>query len=73
MKSKMLDYYQHILQAVSFDKALFEKELIKSVKALVLYEEFTDLKQWCLSQFNDSYSSILERVFSEYEWKFTSR
>lgn len=73
MKSKMLDYYQHVLQAVSFDKALFEKELIKSVKALVLYEEFADLKQWCIARYNDSYSSILERVFSEYELKFIRR
>ena len=73
MKSKMLEYYQHILQAVSFDKVLFEKELIKSVKGLVLYEEFTDLKQWCIRQFSDSYSQIVERVFNEYELKFSAR
>ena len=70
MKTKMLEYYQQILQAVSFDKTLFEKELIKSVKSLVRYDEFLDLKQWCIQKFSDSYSQIVERVFSEKELRF---
>ena len=72
MKSKMLAYYQQILQAVSFDKTLFEKELVKSVKSVVLYEEFLDLKQWCIRQFSDSYSQIVERVFNENERRFSA-
>ncbi len=41
----MLDYTKSILERVSFDKALFLKELQKAVKTLLPYE-VEQLKEW---------------------------
>jgi len=58
----MLDYVKMILLKVSFNKALFEKELGKSLKML-LPAEMPDFRAWCYQQFSRIYGKILQRVF----------
>ena len=60
----MLDYVKMILLKVSFNKALFEKELRKSLKML-LPAEVPDFRTWCYQQFSRLYRKVLRRVFSE--------
>ena len=60
----MLDYVKMILLKVSFNKALFEKELRKALKVLVP-AEVPDFRTWCYQQFSRLYRKVLRRVFSE--------
>jgi len=60
----MLDYVKMILLKVSFNKALFEKELRKSLKML-LPAEVPDFRTWCYLQFARIYRKVLRRVFGE--------
>ena len=59
----MLEYIKTILQKVSFDKALFEKELAKAIKMLVA-DEVKQLKRWCYAQFGQMYRVVLNRCFA---------
>ena len=58
----MLEYSKNVLSKVSFDKALFEKELIKAIKKLV-EQELKALKKWCYKKFSNLYSPILDKHF----------
>ncbi|OGX86526.1 hypothetical protein BEN47_12775 [Hymenobacter lapidarius] len=58
----MLDYVKMILLKVSFNKALFEKELRKALKML-LPAEVPDFRSWCYQQFARVYRRVLKRVF----------
>jgi len=58
----MLEFKKEILQKVSFDKGLFEKELKKAVDRTHLHE-MSELRIWCYSEFDESYKPILDRVF----------
>ncbi len=58
----MLDYFKLILQKVSFDPYLFEKELGKSIKELIK-EDLIDLKEWCYENFENRYDQILKKYF----------
>ena len=60
----MLDYVKMILLKVSFNKALFEKELRKSLRML-LPAELPDFQVWCYAQFARIYRKVLRRVFAE--------
>lgn len=60
----MLDYVKMILTKVSFNKALFEKELRKALKIL-LPAEMPDFRRWCYQQFSRLYRRVLKRVFGE--------
>ena len=60
----MLDYVKMILLKVSFNKALFEKELRKALKIL-LPVEVPDFRSWCYQQFSRIYRRVLKRVFGE--------
>lgn len=60
----MLDYVKTILLKVSFNKALFEKELRKALKVLVP-AEVPDFRTWCYQQFSRLYRKVLRRVFNE--------
>ena len=62
----MLDYVKMILTKVSFNKALFEKELRKALKML-LPAELPDFRTWCYKQFARLYRRVLNRVFSSPE------
>ena len=59
----MLDYVKIILQKVSFNEYLFEKELRKSLQTL-LREDVLELKKWCYENFSESYLQILNQHFS---------
>lgn len=61
----MLDYVKMILLKVSFSKALFEKELRKSLKMLVP-SEVPDFRSWCYQQFARIYRKVLKRVFGDF-------
>ena len=58
----MLDYIKLILEKVSFDPFLFEKELRKNTKELIK-DDFNELKDWCFKNFGTQYNHILERHF----------
>ena len=58
----MLKYIKVILEKVSFDKILFEKELRKGVKEL-LPNEIKDLQLWCYDRFGQVYFKVLNNVF----------
>jgi hypothetical protein len=54
-----------ILQKVSFDKKLFEKELKKAIASLV-GDEIKLLKAWCYEKFENIYSSVLNNCFATF-------
>ncbi|GAA4368396.1 hypothetical protein GCM10023185_41130 [Hymenobacter saemangeumensis] len=58
----MLEYVKMILLKVSFNKALFEKELRKSLKML-MPAEVPDFRTWCYQQFSRIYRKVLNQVF----------
>ncbi len=58
----MFEYIKMILQKVSFDKNLFEKELQKGINQL-LPNEIRRLKIWCYQQFGQIYQQILNKCF----------
>ena len=58
----MLDYAKIILLKVSFNKALFEKELRKALKML-MPTEVPDFRSWCYQEFARVYRKVLKRVF----------
>ncbi len=60
----MLDYVKIILLKVSFNKALFEKELRKALK-IIIPTEIPDFRAWCYQQFSRLYRRVLKRVFGE--------
>lgn len=60
----MLAYVKLILEKVSFDKSLFEKELKKGM-SLLLPEEVKELKSWCYAQFGSIYQNVLNKIFKK--------
>lgn len=60
---RMLEYFKTILSKVSFDKKLFEKELLKAIKNLIT-EDLQDFKKWCYDQFDHMHGPILNRCFA---------
>ncbi|MEI9918806.1 MAG: hypothetical protein WDO14_08380 [Bacteroidota bacterium] len=59
---KMLNYFKSILNKVSFDAKLFEKELLKAIKSLVA-DEVMELRSWCYATFGEQHGLILNRCF----------
>ena len=58
----MFELSKQILEKVSFDKMLFQKELNKSVKWLKKEERLL-LKTWCLTTFGRKYKAIISKVY----------
>lgn len=58
----MFELSKNILEKVSFDKALFRKELIKAVRWLKP-DEKTLLMMWCLSMYGNQYKDVISEVF----------
>jgi hypothetical protein len=58
----MLEFSKQILQKVSFDRRLFEKELRKAVK-WIRKEEVLVLKAWCVATFGHQYQDVIFSVF----------
>jgi hypothetical protein len=59
----MLEFCKTVLVKVSFDKALFAKELKKSVRWLKRSEIHT-LKDWCLKRYGEIYGDLIHTTFS---------
>ncbi len=59
----MLEYIKFILEKVSFDAQLFEKELKKNLKGLI-GDEYHDLKAWCFEKFGKKHQEVLQRCFA---------
>ena len=62
MKTAMLEYVKTILQKVSFNAYLFERELRKGIKYL-MPTELEEFKDWCYATFGGSHQPILNRYF----------
>ncbi|MGV3538187.1 MAG: hypothetical protein ACO1OQ_00155 [Rufibacter sp.] len=62
MSTSYLSYSKSILLKVSFDVALFEKELRKCLR-LLLTPEIRELKRWCRATFPKSFRRIMARCF----------
>ncbi|WP_038031642.1 hypothetical protein [Thermonema rossianum] len=60
----MLEYMKTILQKVSFDAALFERELRKAL-VLLHPSERSVLRDWCYQQFLDVYKPLLDKYFHQ--------
>lgn len=58
----MYEFSKKVLQKVSFDKALFRKELTKAKKWLK-QEESLMLKAWCLANFGHLYADTIMDVY----------
>ncbi|HAA15332.1 MAG TPA: hypothetical protein DCE41_28005 [Cytophagales bacterium] len=59
----MLEYAKTILEKVSFDRSLFEKELRKAIKSLIP-KEIHALRSWCYERFGDTHHSSLNKCFA---------
>ena len=59
----MLEFKKRVLQKVSFDLLLFEKELMKATKWL-MDEELIELKTWCYDTFGDRYKDVMDKCFT---------
>lgn len=59
----MLTYVKMILQKVSFDHKLFEKELQKAINS-ISGDEISEFKRWCYMRFSSRYTITLDRCFS---------
>ena len=57
-----LTYVKLILAKVSFDAAIFQRELHKAVNRL-LPHELSNLEQWCYRRFGDVYGALLDECF----------
>ena len=60
----MIEYAKVMLPQVSYDPALFRKELIKCISWIEKPAEFNELLKWCVNNFKDVHSSIIDEVFS---------
>jgi hypothetical protein len=58
-----LDYVKTILAKVSFDQALFKKELNKAI-SILLPHEIDSLRSWCYHRFGKLYAPLLDECFS---------
>jgi hypothetical protein len=58
----MLEYQMMILEKVSFDKSLFEKELRKSL-SLLSTNDLLELRKWASACFGRQYPEVLRKVF----------
>ncbi|MBC6367649.1 hypothetical protein [Algoriphagus sp. AK58] len=58
----MLEYVKTILQKVSFNRYLFERELKKGLRYLVP-AEIEEFRDWCYEMFGRTYQPILNRYF----------
>ncbi|MDO1447825.1 hypothetical protein Q0590_16255 [Rhodocytophaga aerolata] len=63
MKTTYLEYSKYILEKVSFDKSLFEKELLKAIENLA-DTEVLELYQWCLDLYSSDYYTIISHCFN---------
>ncbi len=58
----MLEFSKNVLQKVSFDHLLFEKELTKSLQ-WINQSDAESLREWCLEMYGNKYSHIIQQAF----------
>lgn len=58
----MLEMTKIVLHKVSFDPALFRKELLKALRWLKK-EEALLLQAWCVAHFGNQYGGLINDVF----------
>ncbi len=63
----MLELTKKILKKVSFDSALFQKELNKALKWITDAEEMQRFKEWCIVEFGSTYPLIVKNAFKVYK------
>lgn len=63
----MLELTKKILKKVSFDSALFQKELNKALKWITDAEEVQRFKEWCIVEFGSTYPHIIKNAFLTYK------
>nr|WP_028981052.1 hypothetical protein [Sporocytophaga myxococcoides] len=61
----MLEYSIHILEKVSFDKSLFEKELNKSIN-LLSPQETLQLEKWVEFNYGEKFPDIIKNFKNLY-------
>lgn len=61
----MIELSKNILTKVSFDKQLFQKELVKAVNWISESEDLQSFKDWCVVEFGHLYPTVLKKVFSK--------
>ena len=59
----MLDLCKEILVKVSFDRVLFQKELMKALR-WIKKEDIANFKEWCTSTFGKKYPAELQLAFT---------
>lgn len=60
----MLELTKKILKKVSFDSALFQKELNKSLRWITDAEEVQRFREWCIVEFGATYPTIIKKAFA---------
>ena len=60
----MIEFTKKILQAVSFDKQLFQKELGKALKWITDAEEIKRFQEWCIVEFGAKYPKVISKAFA---------
>jgi hypothetical protein len=60
----MMELSKQVLQKVSFDPRLFQKELHKAVKWLGQRDQLL-FKAWCLATFGHQYKEVILDVFQK--------
>jgi hypothetical protein len=61
----MLEFSKHILKSVSFDRALFQKELSKLLTRLKPDEALL-LKAWALGTFGQQYGEMIQDAYRNF-------
>lgn len=60
----MIEYVKMILLKVSFDKMIFQKELIKALNVL-RHDELCDFRRWCYMEFSGVHPHVLKFAFQQ--------
>ena len=59
----MIELSKFILEKVSFDRQLFQKELEKSIKWIGKSEDLQSFKRYCMIKYGHLYPVVLRKVF----------
>lgn len=58
----MLEYTKTVLEKVSFNEALFTKELMKSIQ-WVQMDDANQLYAWCKTLYGNRYEKVIDHCF----------
>lgn len=61
----MLELTKKILTKVSFDAALFQKELNKALNWITDAEEIQRFREWCIIEFGSVHPLIITKTFAQ--------